>query len=207
MARNPNKMRRYHYRKREEFSARSSGMTRKYVVYLIAVVLGLLIILGVARIMFPHRATPADVTQINNLIPRPAERVFASVSGSSSDPTVTRSAVAHKFSKCGGVRVTCVVDGDTLWLEGEKIRVADIDTPEISQPGCPAEKELGLQATQRLIILLNLGPFELRQNGENNEDQYGRKLRIIVRNGVSLGDQLVSEGLARSWTGQRLPWC
>ncbi len=31
-------------------------------------------------------------------------------------------------------RRTCVVDGDTIWLEGVKIRIADIDTPEISQP-------------------------------------------------------------------------
>lgn len=207
MARNSNKMRRYHYRKREEVSARSSWITRKHVIYFVAGVLGLLIISGIAHVMFPHRATPADVTQINNLTPRPAQRAIASVSGSFSVPIVTRSAVVQKFSKCGGVRVTCVVDGDTLWLDGEKIRVADIDTPEISQPGCAAEKELGLQATQRLIELLNLAPFELRQNGGNDEDQYGRKLRIIMRDGVSLGDQLVSEGLARSWTGQRQPWC
>lgn len=207
MAKNPNKMQRYHYRRREEVVAHRTGMTTKHLIYLIAAVLGLIIISGIARVMFPHRATPADVTQINSLTPRPAERIVESVSGSSSVPMVTRSAAVQKFSKCGSVRVTCVVDGDTLWLDGKKIRVSDIDTPEISQPGCAAEKELGLQATQRLIVLLNLGPFELRQNGGNDEDQYGRKLRIIVRDGVSLGDQLVSEGLARSWTGQRQPWC
>jgi len=27
-----------------------------------------------------------------------------------------------------------------------------------------------------------------------DEDRYGRKLRVVVRNGRSLGDQLVSEG-------------
>jgi len=33
------------------------------------------------------------------------------------------------FRKCTNrARVNCVVDGDTLWLRGEKIRVADIDT-------------------------------------------------------------------------------
>lgn len=30
----------------------------------------------------------------------------------------------------GNVRHSCVVDGDTLWIEGEKIRLADIDAPE-----------------------------------------------------------------------------
>jgi hypothetical protein len=47
---------------------------------------------------------------------------------------------ATYFPICGGgQRVTCVVDGDTFWLEGQKIRVADIDTPEISSPRCDAE--------------------------------------------------------------------
>ena len=39
------------------------------------------------------------------------------------------------FKPChGGMRVTCVVDGDTLWLAGDKIRLADINTPEVSRP-------------------------------------------------------------------------
>jgi endonuclease YncB( thermonuclease family) len=36
---------------------------------------------------------------------------------------------------------------------------------------------------------------------------YGRKLRILVRNGRSLGDTLVAEGLARRWDGARRSWC
>ena len=48
------------------------------------------------------------------------------------------------FKPChGGMRVTCVVDGDTLWLAGDKIRLADINTPEVTRPGCPAERALG----------------------------------------------------------------
>lgn len=34
-----------------------------------------------------------------------------------------------------------MVDGDTIWLEGLKIRIADIDTPEITSPKCNAEYE------------------------------------------------------------------
>jgi len=111
------------------------------------------------------------------------------------------------FELCGGTRRTCVVDGDTFWLEGEKIRIADIDTPEISEPKCDAEYELGMKATYRLRDLLNAGSFEVRTIGDRNVDRYGRKLRVVVRNGRSLGDQLVREGLARTWTGRREPWC
>lgn len=43
--------------------------------------------------------------------------------------------------------------------------------------------------------------------GNRDADRYGRKLRVLVRNGRSLGDVLVNEGLARTWNGAREPWC
>lgn len=112
------------------------------------------------------------------------------------------------FSLCSGpVRVTCVVDGDTLWLDGTKIRIADIDTPEVSNFKCRSEKALGDRATRRLLQLVNAGPFEVRAWPDRDEDKHGRKLRVLVRGGRSLGDILVAEGLARTWTGRRQPWC
>jgi endonuclease YncB( thermonuclease family) len=112
------------------------------------------------------------------------------------------------IQKCGTAkRITCVVDGDTLWLNGEKIRVADIDTPEISEPKCASELARGNRATDRLIALLNQAPFELHAWPGRDTDRYGRKLRVLVRDGRSLGDILVSEGLACTWTGRREPWC
>jgi micrococcal nuclease len=116
--------------------------------------------------------------------------------------------VRAQFTLCTDAgRTTCVVDGDTFWLAGEKIRIADIDTPEVSQPRCAAERQLGVRATNRLRVLLNAGPFELRTLPGRDEDRYGRKLRVVRRDGRSLGDQLVSEGLARTWSGRREPWC
>lgn len=113
-----------------------------------------------------------------------------------------------QFRKCvSRSRTNCVVDGDTIWIAGEKIRIADIDTPEISEPKCQSELALGNKATARLIELINAGPFELRAWPGRDEDRYGRKLRVLVRNGQSLGDMLVGEGLARTWSGRREPWC
>ena len=54
--------------------------------------------------------------------------------------------------------------------------------------------------------LLNAGPFELAPY-ERDEDQYGRKLRIVMRDGQSLGQLLVAEGLAHPWGGARRGWC
>lgn len=102
---------------------------------------------------------------------------------------------------------TCVVDGDTFRWRGAKIRIADIDTPEIAQARCDGERRLGLAAKNRLAELLGEGGFMLVAWPGRDEDRYGRKLRIVMRHGRSIGDQLVREGLARTWEGRRRPWC
>jgi len=111
------------------------------------------------------------------------------------------------FSFCHtGGGYNCVVDGDTIWLQGQKIRIADIDTPETHDFRCASEKALGERATQRLRQLLNNGTVTL-QPIDRDEDGYGRKLRLVLVNGSSVGDTLVSEGLARWYEGGRRPWC
>jgi micrococcal nuclease len=115
---------------------------------------------------------------------------------------------ARSFSFCfTGGGSNCVVDGDTFWFDGIKIRIADIDAPETHPPRCPYEADLGNRATNRLHALLNAGPIQLEALPGRDEDRYGRKLRIVLRDGQSLGGQLVGEGLARAWKGHREPWC
>ncbi|WP_372353258.1 thermonuclease family protein [Pararhizobium sp. YC-54] len=99
-----------------------------------------------------------------------------------------------------------MVDGDTFWFQGEKIRIADIDTPELSPPRCEAERIKGEAAKRRLLALLNAGRFSLL-SVEQDEDRNGRKLRIATRGGYSIGAMLVNEDLARPWGGGRRPWC
>jgi endonuclease YncB( thermonuclease family) len=119
----------------------------------------------------------------------------------------TSTRLSADFAVCGqGRRVTCVVDGDTIWLRGEKIRIADIDTPEVSAPKCAQELQRGRLATRRLTGLLNAGPFQL-EPADRAQDRYGRSLYRLTRNGQSLGAPLVAEGLA-VWYGKGRPdWC
>lgn len=115
--------------------------------------------------------------------------------------------ISASFPICAsGARTTCVVDGDTFWLDGIKYRISDIDTPETSEPRCAEEKALGEQATIRLQTLLNAGAFGLKA-GMRDEDKYSRKLREVYRGGQSLGAQLVDEGLAHRWIGFKQSWC
>jgi endonuclease YncB( thermonuclease family) len=104
-------------------------------------------------------------------------------------------------------RDDCVIDGDTIRYRGEKIRLADINAPEVSEPQCDHELDLGEQATDRMLALLNGGPFTLVPLPDRDEDVYGRKLRTITRGGQSLGIVLVREGLAEKWRGFRRDWC
>ncbi len=115
--------------------------------------------------------------------------------------------LAATFALCTGApRNTCVVDGDTFWLAGEKIRIEDINAPETHGAQCPAELALGEAATRRLIALLNQGPITLG-GGWRDRDRYGRLLRTVERQGQSLGAELVREGLAEPWQGFRRSWC
>ena len=114
---------------------------------------------------------------------------------------------ARSFGLCHtGGGTDCVVDGDTFWIDGTKIRIADIDAPETHPARCAGEERLGNAATLRLQALLNAGAVTL-VSGDRATDRYGRQLRVVMRGGRSLGGMLVAEGLARQWTGRRQPWC
>ena len=122
-------------------------------------------------------------------------------------PSSDRESASFAFCHEGG-GYNCVVDGDTLYYKGTKIRIADIDTPETHPPRCEAEAIKGAAATKRLQALVNAGPFSLVPNPDGRDaDQYGRKLRIVTRGGESLGGVLVEEGLARWYAGGRRAWC
>ena len=112
------------------------------------------------------------------------------------------------FPTCpSGSRQTCIVDGDTLWLRGHKIKIKGIQVPKVREAQCAAEAELGEKAKRRLIELLSRAPFRVIYNGGANTDEYGNRLRIIESDGRSVGDILIKEGLARRWEGRRLGWC
>ena len=109
----------------------------------------------------------------------------------------------RSMPSCTTSRRNCVVDGDTLWLDGEKIRILNIDTPEIDGK-CTYERNLAQRAKRRLRELVDYKPIEL---GRRGEDRYGRTLAIVNAAGRDVGAVLISEELARRWDGGRRPWC
>lgn len=121
-------------------------------------------------------------------------------------PALVLSALAA-FTLCAAApRQTCVVDGDTFWLKGEKIRLSDINAPETGGARCPDERARGEAAKLRLLSLLNSGPVALVDD-PRGRDRYGRRLARALRDGASIGDLLVREELAEPWRGRRSDWC
>lgn len=104
----------------------------------------------------------------------------------------------------------CVIDGDTITFRSERIRIANIDAPEIGHPQCDAERRLGLAARQRLAALLGSGQVDIEKGDPKSgraQDRYGRTLATVYVEGVDVGSILIEEELARPWRGKREPWC
>ena len=88
-----------------------------------------------------------------------------------------------------------VVDGDTIHLNGEKIRFNGIDTPEIKQV-CKKNNEVvkcGIRAKELLINKIGNNKVKCVNEGV---DRYKRILAECFVNNQSLSKYLVREGFA-----------
>ena len=92
------------------------------------------------------------------------------------------------------VRVVKVIDGDTIELEGGmKVRYIGVDTPEsTTQREC-----FGKESTQRNKDLVE-GRIVRLEKDISETDRYGRILRYVFIEGVSVNEKLVREGYAQS---------
>jgi endonuclease YncB( thermonuclease family) len=109
------------------------------------------------------------------------------------------------YCKWGG-GTNCVVDGDTFWIGGKKVRIAGIDAPETHPSRCDTEARLGNQATERLHALLNSGAVTMT-GIDRDRDRYGRLLRNVAVGGRDVGEAMIAAGVAREYGHGRRPWC
>ncbi len=120
--------------------------------------------------------------------------------------------VSATFTRCDqGYTQYCVIDGDTIAIGSERIRIMGIDTPE-KDGECEAETRLAGVATQELLEWLNAGPFWMRGRIDEPRDRYGRLLRELYRRdgafNAYIGQHLIEKGVARRYLGGwREGWC
>ena len=92
-------------------------------------------------------------------------------------------------------------DGDSLVLQGDRVRLVGIDAPELDQvcwDGDGAQWRCGRAAREELAARLAAGPAECQPRGE---DKYGRTLASCSVGGTDLGAHMVERGLALSTEG------
>lgn len=101
----------------------------------------------------------------------------------------------------------CLVDGDTIWINGEKLRMEGYDTPEPQTQICGGEAEIALahRASDRVIELLNSNDWTVEYGRPDNT---GTRTLVTIRiGGRDIGDILIAEKLARSWPDGEEWWC
>ena len=119
----------------------------------------------------------------------------------------TSAGVRASFGFCHtGGGTNCVVDGDTFYLNGDKVRIVGIDAPETHDYHCQSELDLGNQATRKLHSLLGSGVITMTSI-DRDRDVYGRLLRNVTVDGQDVGEAMISAGLAREYGSGRRSWC
>lgn len=107
-----------------------------------------------------------------------------------------------------------IVDGDTLVVAGERIRLRSasgpIDAPELRSAKCPLELFRAEAARDRLSVIMRAAEddFSIDRKGL---DRYGRTIAVVYAEGDDVGARLIREGHARPWPklsrGDRPTWC
>ena len=99
------------------------------------------------------------------------------------------------FSDVGFTDALKVVDGDTIVLNGEKIRFSGIDTPELKQKCIKNDQKVFCGVLAKKLLLEKIGnktPKCIREG----KDIYKRTLAECFINGESLSVFLVRNGYA-----------
>lgn len=117
---------------------------------------------------------------------------------------------ATQWPICGrGKRVTCIVDGDTFWMDRVKYRLQGVNTPEAGDRSqCGLERRLADAATLELQSLMQSNRLFFQRHGN---DRYGRVLVTVkTQSGDDIADLLVRSGHGRPYRGgyhDPQEWC
>ena len=102
-------------------------------------------------------------------------------------------------------------DGDTCYITmngmKKKIRLLELDTPEISKPKCNAELELGIKARDYLNDLIaNASTIEFKT--EYLEDYFGRVLSYLIIDNEDASSKIIENQLGVVYDrNQKFDWC
>ena len=88
-----------------------------------------------------------------------------------------------------------IIDGDTIILNGEKIRFSGIDTPELKQTCMNGDEKVFCGKTSKMLLIKKIGN-ETPECISEGKDAYKRTLAECFIKGESLSSYLVRSGYA-----------
>jgi len=102
-----------------------------------------------------------------------------------------------------------VIDGDTIRVGAETIRLRGLDAPETSRAACGAEAAAGLLARQWMAEHLSGATVTIERAGQ---DSLGRTLASVSAGGADLTAHAIADGVALPYVAgkhrqRQAQWC
>lgn len=100
-----------------------------------------------------------------------------------------------------------VHDADTLIIGEERVRVSNLDAPEIPpRSRCPEEERRGREATAEADRFLSTAQ-QVTITPDGTRDQFCRIRATISADGVDLARHIIERELGAPWAGRTRDWC
>ena len=100
-----------------------------------------------------------------------------------------------------------VIDGDTIDVRGERIRVVNLDAPDVgSHAKCSLEEQRG-QAAKTYAIAIVREADEVGLADREGLDRYGRSLARVTLDGEDFAAMMIAAGNGRPWRDRSSNWC
>ena len=113
-------------------------------------------------------------------------------------------AAIAQFSQCYNAQgPNCVLDGDTIFVDGQRVEIGGMLVPKIADARCDQEHDRGVQAAVGLAELLNSGEVTIGGTVRDIAGRVGRRVEVRDRD-VAL--TMIGQGLARDPAGSS-DWC
>lgn len=111
---------------------------------------------------------------------------------------------AAKFAQCYDAEGSnCVLDGDTIYVQGQKIEIAGVIAPKIQGAQCDEERSRGIDSAVRLADLLNSGKVSVGATVREPDGQLRTKVEV---GGNDVATAMINAGMAREY-GNTNGWC
>lgn len=118
--------------------------------------------------------------------------------------TVEPTSIAATFSLCDDpAGDACVLSADAYAWQGRRYHLSDISVPSLATPQCDREAARAREGRAALAAMMNGGTFDAVPDPADTDPA----ARILIRDGVSLGQLMTMKGHARAWSRKPVDWC